>query len=843
MLMSAPLVQHFSEAIPYTRLSPGEEAVSTNIAGDHLQLYYRFWILGDTLFGRSSPYRNNYEFSSAPDHKQPLAGYFFPSSLVFLLFGWLGPAGGYNAALLAGFVFSGLAMYALVFHYSRDRIAALVGGTAFAAAPFVSISMLGGHPICLAAFFVPLTILLLERLLLTRSRRTAILAGVVIIMLADNDMHALYFVALLCPLFVARHFAGLRPRAWAGEMRALLVPILIVAALAGAAVAFKLSLLPPSGSVGGPSRTLQEIAHYSPNPKDIFRRDGIAASAYVYPGAAIVLVAVLGLAVAVLRRRRTPEDRGLFRVALLFSTLFAISLVLAFGPKFPINAPYLFLYKHLPKFALLRQTSKLMLPASFALAALAGVGFAALRRALPGKRGLVLAAVALIAFVADGSPFHRPGTGFSLLPSRVEAYERVFRDRPGSRVVNVPIWPGNDAWTSHYLYYATLYRTVMVNGYSPIVPAGYVEQVFQPLASLNAGQINRGQYELLQRMGLGYLIFHEESFPPKVGLFPSQYALDNLLGSPYLESVASEAPITVFRIKAPGEISTPEELFRPSVVGVALSAQRSGEGTGRADGDAASGTVLEITEQATTVRLQRPRTTPAGHYLLALRLKPAGTARFSLLVRRAADNAVLAERSFSESGAGYRTVSLDFTLGESAPLYYQLQRAGGALAVDWLYLHFADQQDPLETFKFDELYHTGNTARDDRASGGRALLLTAADPSGQATRGPYRLYDPGRYLLTAWLALPERTSLPSETIVGSIVLRNHLDEIGDERDRPANVIMAERPFTAGALAGTSGFSEVAFPFTLERPAFLSVNLKHFRHGLLADRATVTRLGP
>jgi hypothetical protein len=77
--------------------------------------------------------------------------------------------------------------------------------------------------------------------------------------------------------------------------------------------------------------------------------------------------------------------------------------------------------------------------------------------------------------------------------------------------------------------------------------------------------------------------------------------------------------------------------------------------------------------------------------------------------------------------------------------------------------------------------------------------------------------------------------------VASVILRNHLDEIGGERDLPANVLMPERAIAAGALAG-GGFREVAFPFALARPAFLSVNLQHFQRGLLADRAAVARVG-
>lgn len=843
LVLSAPLARHFREGVPYTRHGDGGGTPHVNVFGDHLQLYYRLWLLGDTVFGPSEPFRNRYEFSTAPGHQAPLTGYFSPASLVFLIFSPLGPAAGYNAALLAAIVFSGLAMRALVLHYTGDRTAAIVGGTAFAAAPYTAIAVLGGHPIGLAAFYVPLSILLLERLLERRSLRTAFAAGAVFALLADNELHTLYFVALLCPLFVARHFAARPPRTWARELRALLAPLAVAAAIAACAVGLKLSLLPPSAAVGGPSRSVGEVALYAPHLRDLLDRGNGNVTTHVYPGAAICLVAAIGLTLAALRGRQADGSSFPLRHALFFSTVLAASLVLAFGPRFPLKAPYLFLYEHLPKFSLLRQTAKLMLPASFALAVLAGLGWAALRRSLPGRRGLAATGIALAAIVLDAAPFPGPGVGISLLPARVEAYERVFADRPGARVANVPIWPGNDAWTSHYLYYATRYRTIMVNGYSPIVPPGYEEQVFRPLAPLNAGQVGERQYELLRRLGVEYLIFHEESFPAKVCLFPAQYALDNLLSSRYLELAARESPVTVLRVRAPGELPAGGEPFGSSVVGVALPAARSAKGESIVDADAASGTGLVVAGQSPAVRLQRPRTTPAGSYSLAVRVRPSGSVRFSLQARRAADDAVLAERTFEEGGEGYRAVTLDFALAESIPVYYQLQHAGGgSLAVDWLYLRFADQGDPLAGFEFEELYHAGNSVPWAGASGGRVLLLTPADPEGQVTRGPYRLLEPGRYALTASLALPPGAVPPPQAVVASFVLRNHLDEVPGQRDRPENVLMAERPVTAGELAA-NGLRPVVFDFSIERPAFLSVNLQHFKHGLIADRVTLARVGP
>lgn len=842
LLLTRPLASHFASGVPYTRTADAADPVKHGVSGDHLQVYYRFWLFGDVLAGNSAPFENKYEFSAAPGSTRPLWGYFLPYPLIFAALRPFGGAAGYNAAVLASFVLSGIAVFLLVRFYTGDKLAAAVGGTAFAASGYRVTSLLSGHPLGFSVFLLPLFLLCVERTLATRSRRGALAAGLVLLLLADNDLHVLYLSALCAPLFVLAHFAVRPPRGWAAEARALLVPGLILALFAAGALALKLPLLAQVGVAEAPARSLAEVAALAPRLAAALDRGNPVQSTYVYPGAAACAAALLGLVLAARPGWRADEGRAALRRMLFFAALFAGAYVLAFGPAFPLAAPYHALYRHLPKFSLLRQTSKLMAVASFALAVLAGLGVAALRRRLPGRAGVLAAGAFLLALVVDGSGWPGGGAGITVLPGAVPAYDTALRPAPEARVLNVPVWPGDNAWSSLYQYYATLYRTVMVNGYLPVPPPGYQEQVVRPLAGLNAGQLDARRHALLRRMGVEYLIFHQEAFPADACLFPSQFALDGLLASPYLALAAGEAPVWVFRVLAPEETGGRGPLFPSSPVGVALPLWLTVAGDSREDPQAASGRSLLVGPQLRSLALQPPRATPAGRYLLALNLRPEGPVRFSLAARRESGE-VLAQRDFAESGAGYRPVTLEFALPEADGVEYRLESVeGNAVALDWLHLRFADEPDPLAGFEFDDLYHVGNVRPVAGASNGTALRLTPDDPVGQITRGPYRLLGAGEWVITLRLGLAAGAGPLPDAAVATVALRTHLDEYGKERDRPGGVILPERLIRAGELAGAGQGADLALPFTLARPTFLSVNVQSLGPGLILDRATLRRAG-
>ena len=62
----------------------------------------------------------------------------------------------------------------------------------------------------------------------------------------------------------------------------------------------------------------------------------------------------------------------------------------------------------------------------------------------------------------------------------------------------IPLWPGDSAWSSLYQYYGSMYRIRMLNGYHPVIPSRYVEDIFTTFSSANRGYLDDGQLNALQ---------------------------------------------------------------------------------------------------------------------------------------------------------------------------------------------------------------------------------------------------------------------------------------------------------------------------------------------------------
>jgi hypothetical protein len=835
-----PVARYFSGGVPYTRHSEGEPSVTTNVHGDHLQLYYRFWLFLDSMRGNADFYTNKYEFQTGGGEVFPVRLYFLPFPLVFALFHLFGLGAGYNAALLAAYVLSGLGMYLLVHHYTGDRMAALAAGAIFAASPYRSAAAMGGHPAGFSMFLVPLFLYALEKILSTKSLKFAFLGGMAFWLLTDNDLHVIYLTALVTPLFVVKHFAAAGWRRFPGEARELLVPAGLSLAVAVPALFY------PSPTVSAglrKSRSLGEIKAYSPDLSHAFLRNNVELTTTVYLGIAALLFAAVVFGLSLLRRRSSGRERGLRWRMGFFLALLAGTYVLAFGPNFPFSKPYTFLYHHLPKFGQIRQTAKFMILSSFALSVAAGLGFAYLRSLFPGRRTAALLLGLLAVLLVEQSPLFGKSAGISLLPQEVKAYEAAFRGNPEAKVINVPLWPGNDAWSSHYQYYTTLYRTLMVNGYGAVAPREYFKEVFLPLFALNAGQMGNSQYALLRKMGIEYLNLHEESFPQKVCIFPPQYALENLLRSPFLELVSSAPPVSTFRILEMAEPPAEGVEFSSSVTAVVIQGRKLRGGEVVSDAGTSSGKALRLGEEEKSRTVISRRTTPAGDYVLTLRVRTEGTATFKLSVFAYADKARIASETFDLDTAGeWRMVSLDFSLPEAMRIISQVDKPeGSSLLLDWSYLRFADQQDPLPAFEFEEIYHFGNVQPRAGASGGRAVRLTASDPVGQVTRGPYRLYDAGDYTLSVALALGEGEEPEGKETVAALTLLNDNDRMTVEGTAVRGVILGERRITAAEFTDRKGFNVFSYPFALDRPTILSVHVTHFGRTLDLDRVIVAKV--
>lgn len=131
-------------------------------------------------------------------------------------------------------------------------------------------------------------------------------------------------------------------------------------------------------------------------------------------------------------------------------------------------------------------TGRWMMLAVLMLALVGGWGLRELLRRWPDRRwlaGLLCLAVAG-AMAWDYRP--RGPVGICLLPPPGPVEAAVRRELPPGpkvtrRLLGLPLWPGDSHQSSRYEYTITQTRAPMVNGYSPVAPAAYVDQVFWPL--------------------------------------------------------------------------------------------------------------------------------------------------------------------------------------------------------------------------------------------------------------------------------------------------------------------------------------------------------------------------
>jgi hypothetical protein len=166
---------------------------------------------------------------------------------------------------------------------------------------------------------------------------------------------------------------------------------------------------------------------------------------------------------------------------------------------------------------------------------------------------------------------------------------------------------------------------------------------------------------------------------------------------------------------------------------------------------------------------------------------------------------------------------------------------GSAFVLDWSYLRFADQPDPLSVFQFEEIYHFGNVRPRGDASGGRVVRLTSSDPVGQVTRGPYRLYGAGDYTLSVALALDGRDRPEGEETVAAVTLFDDNDKMTMAGTEQRGVVLGERRITAADFGNREGLAVFSYPFALDRPTILSLHVTHFGYTLDLDRVTIAKV--
>jgi hypothetical protein len=579
-------------------------------------------------------------------------------------------------------------------------------------------------------------------------------------------------------------------------------------------------------SVAGAGRRFSDVIANSPHPADLITHSNANAERAVYVGFVAAALALAGLAAA--RRVDDPGRRA--RIA-FFAIVGLAGLLLAVGPNLDLLPIYHLLFRVVPMFNFPRVSGRILTIGAVGLAMLAALGLAAVRSRAGRRAGIATAAI-LALLVADYLPAGAPG--LTTLPLSHPVYERLAGERTdGETILELPIWPGDSAWTSNYLWYVTRYRNLLLNGYSPATPRNYVERVFTPLYPLDFGEMRRPQYDLLKRLGIRFIVFHEEVYPRKISEFPARLAVKNLRGSNYLETVVGAPPLWLFRLR-------PEPPADGEFVAGGISPlgslweieQQNFAGVVRVDDPLASGGSVASFPAGAPGPLGQPlpgRVYPSGSYRVQARFlaeRPGGAPVISLRVRVGKPGSVAAEstvRPGSDRG-GILDLETRFTLAAPEQVFVEGATDGSAaVRWDYLLLSFAEAPEPQLGVEIEDLWNMGIPFADPAASGGEAVEF----PPGFrdfAVSGPDRVLPAG-----AWVARlrvgdepPGSPAGPERFVVGLSNVESPL----------AGVALP-------ALPGTGGYREIELPFSLARSAPVRFRvLNSGQRRLVLDRVTI-----
>lgn len=449
-----------------------------------------------------------------------------------------------NVALLMAFVGNGFAMYALGRHLTGSRVAALAGALPFAFAPFRFAHL--GHVGLSTAFWLPLALLFLDRLLLRPTWRNATFFSLCAVLQALSAQYYGFQLALVVALYLI----------WAFARRRWLLNSGMLVRLAFAVVLTEILLLPvllPYLGVKGTwaySRGLEENELHSATASSFLATSPdnplggrLAAAAraalhvhdwniWLYPGLGALILALVGLALPRYRALpdvgdsiRTPNLYSFFLLLLLFGAVMSLGPVLYLQEIDRVSGitrwmPYRAIFNLVPGFDAMRAPERFGNVFLLGLGGAVSFGVAAilarLRMArvvarvgsLPRRAGGAVLILLLLLMV--GAEYWHAPLRLARVPPPPPVYAWLAAQSPGP-VLELPLTIPADELNREQLrqYWSTFHWQPRVNGSSDIAPRAYAAL----RQDLSAFPDARG-LGLLQALGVRYLIVHRAQYTP-----------------------------------------------------------------------------------------------------------------------------------------------------------------------------------------------------------------------------------------------------------------------------------------------------------------------------------------
>ena len=428
----------------------------------------------------------------------------------------------------------------LVYEWTGDRAAGLLAGSMFAfnTHTLTRIAHLQG----IHAWGLPLTLLAADRLVVHARLRDAVWLAIWMAAMAYTSGYLVVFGAIIVAVVVVARV----PDWWRSARR--VVPLFAVATILASAAILPIYLpYRRLGETMGMRRPLEAVSEFSATVTGYLATAGrIHFSLWsqrflgnsvdlFFPGVVVLVLSALAIVWAFARRSRAPVatldgpprfviDSALTRRRIVMLIAMAVfGFVLSLGLQTPV---YGWVYHAFPPMQGLRAAARFGNLFLLGLAALSGIGLAALRGRLQPRRAAIVA-VSLVA-LANLESLRAP-VGYTRFEGIPPIYKVLAQEQGRVVLVEVPFWPPQGAFEhGEYLLNSTAHWRPMLNGYS-----GYLPQSYRRNAQLFWFFPQEHAIQAMRRAGATHVMIHPKGFGHE-----AEEMWRVVAASPYLERIA-----------------------------------------------------------------------------------------------------------------------------------------------------------------------------------------------------------------------------------------------------------------------------------------------------------------
>ena len=393
-----------------------------------------------------------------------------------------------------------MAMYILIFYFTKSQILSILGSIIYVFNPYVS-AHFPEHQMLFSVQWIPLIFLFFEKSLELQSRRNLFLFFLFLTCQLLSSLYYAVFLTVILPLYISLRIL---------QKKVKLKKFINLGSVLGLLFFFSVVLISAhfylqTFSNESIHRGLEETNIYSAKPIDLFLNLNtrnvlysklaqelgletelvLVSSETTYFWGITVWVLFIIISILVIRNFRKYQYLFLLLLLIIFCVLFSFGPQIAFGDNFKIPGPYLFFYKIDPLVRFLRAPPRIAAFIFFFLALFICLSLPHLTRILGSFKKKVLYLIITLFILIE---YWNKPLGFINITNEQKHFYEVLNNQSQIKVIlNLPIgyqiytYPEGtlgDNVDYHYLLWASaLHSKNLFNGSSGFIPDEYTRRV------------------------------------------------------------------------------------------------------------------------------------------------------------------------------------------------------------------------------------------------------------------------------------------------------------------------------------------------------------------------------